>query len=323
MAHVWPLQLRPTSKAVLISLADQANDDGVCWPSVRTMITRTCLSERAVQGAIKELVELGHLEAKERSGRSTVYRVVHIPPQEVHPRKPDTPARAAPPPPQDVHPTPAAGAPHPRTTCTQNRKGTVKEPSVEPPSASTAAGEGATPPPVDKSKRAAPAEKARKNLPERAEGMATWEPSPPCRKWVTDHGYEPFYALHLETFRAYMLQTRNFKRYVDGDAAFRTCVLSDWGHVRSQAMRNRPPGSRPLAIEPGDRWWRTTDGIKAKGVQLKVEWKGGEFWRYEERVFAAAGEGPWLDPTNMSDSRIARVRELMAENAREKSDEAA
>lgn len=34
MSQCWPLQgLSVTQKAVLISLADQANDDGVCWPA--------------------------------------------------------------------------------------------------------------------------------------------------------------------------------------------------------------------------------------------------------------------------------------------------
>jgi len=43
MSQCWPLQgLSVTQKAVLISLADQANDDGVCWPAVGTIATRCC-----------------------------------------------------------------------------------------------------------------------------------------------------------------------------------------------------------------------------------------------------------------------------------------
>ena len=54
MSQCWPIEgMSPAQKAVLISLADQANDDGYCWPSVGTIASRTCLSERAVQGAIK------------------------------------------------------------------------------------------------------------------------------------------------------------------------------------------------------------------------------------------------------------------------------
>lgn len=85
--------ITPTQKIVLISLADQANDDGVCWPSMRLMTARTCLSERAVQAAVASLINLGLLERHERPGRSSYFTV--------------TPAGYAPP--QDVHP--AAGAP--------------------------------------------------------------------------------------------------------------------------------------------------------------------------------------------------------------------
>lgn len=76
MAACWPLQgMSPAQKAVLISLADQANDDGVCWPSVNTIGLRTCLSERAVQAALKWLEEQGALLRDHRSQRSTMYTV--------------------------------------------------------------------------------------------------------------------------------------------------------------------------------------------------------------------------------------------------------
>jgi DNA-binding MarR family transcriptional regulator len=50
-----------TQKFVLISLADQANDSGVCWPSMSSIAKRTCLSAKAVRQAIKQLEELGVL----------------------------------------------------------------------------------------------------------------------------------------------------------------------------------------------------------------------------------------------------------------------
>lgn len=118
MGMCWPLGgMSPAQKAVLISLADQANDDGYCWPSIKTISTRTCLSERAVQGAIRWLSEAGVLRASERSGTSTVYQITpaaYAPPQEMHPA--DAAPRgadAAPPPPQMLHPTPADAAPKP------------------------------------------------------------------------------------------------------------------------------------------------------------------------------------------------------------------
>jgi hypothetical protein len=89
MSHCWPMVgMSPAQKAVLISLADQANDDGYCWPSVGTIAKRTCLSERAVQGAIKWLQSAGLLSSDERRGTSSVYRITpaaYAPPQEMRP----------------------------------------------------------------------------------------------------------------------------------------------------------------------------------------------------------------------------------------------
>ncbi|HGM8361439.1 TPA: helix-turn-helix domain-containing protein [Pseudomonas aeruginosa] len=132
MSACWPLQgLTPAQKAVLISLADNANDEGVCWPSVAKIAERTCLSERAVQQAIKVLNECKALSIEARQGRSTMFTVTpaaFAPPQKVHPRRKctpaanaPTPADAAPPPPQEMHPTPADAAPR-----------TVIEPTREP-----------------------------------------------------------------------------------------------------------------------------------------------------------------------------------------------
>lgn len=127
MSACWPLQgMSPAQKAVLISLADQANDDGYCWPSVGTIASRTCLSERAVQGAIKWLHSAGLLSSDERKGTSSVYRVTpaaYAPPQMLRPA--DAAPRGAgnaPPPPQELHPTPADAAPKPSMNRQLNRK---------------------------------------------------------------------------------------------------------------------------------------------------------------------------------------------------------
>jgi len=127
MSHCWPMVgMSPAQKAVLISLADQANDDGYCWPSVGTIAKRTCLSERAVQGAIKWLQSAGLLSSDERRGTSSVYRITpaaYAPPQEMRPA--DAAPRGAgnaPPPPQMLRPTPADAAPKPSLNRQLNRK---------------------------------------------------------------------------------------------------------------------------------------------------------------------------------------------------------
>lgn len=131
MSTCWPLQgMSATQKAVLISLADNANDEGVCWPSVPRIASRTCLSDRAVQSAIKWLCEASLLAVKARNGRSTMYTLTpeaYSPPNEVHP-EPDspTPEGDAPPPPNEVHHTPEPRSPRtviePKGEPSKNRK---------------------------------------------------------------------------------------------------------------------------------------------------------------------------------------------------------
>lgn len=76
MSQCWPLQgLSVTQKAVLISLADQANDDGVCWPAVGTIAARCCMSPRAVRSAMDHLEAVGLLARDRRFNSSTVYSV--------------------------------------------------------------------------------------------------------------------------------------------------------------------------------------------------------------------------------------------------------
>lgn len=92
MAAVWPLQgMSAAQKAVLVSLADQANDDGACWPAVDTIAMRTCLSERAVQEALRWLQATGAVFRQYRENKSSVYTVT---PQGYDPAKaPDKRAR--------------------------------------------------------------------------------------------------------------------------------------------------------------------------------------------------------------------------------------
>ena len=75
-AACWPLQgMSVSQKAVLISLADQASDDGVCWPAVKSIALRTCLSERAVQDALAWLQAVGIVFREYRANTSTSYTI--------------------------------------------------------------------------------------------------------------------------------------------------------------------------------------------------------------------------------------------------------
>lgn len=75
MAACWPLEMPPTAKAVLISLADNANDSGVCWPSIPTICKRTCLHRASVMRAISWLTTNHILTVIRDNGRHNSYRI--------------------------------------------------------------------------------------------------------------------------------------------------------------------------------------------------------------------------------------------------------
>lgn len=70
-----PLRMPPTAKAVLICLADYADDTGRCWPSIDRITEFTCFGRTAVIEAIKWLEGAGAVVADRTNGRHTEYRV--------------------------------------------------------------------------------------------------------------------------------------------------------------------------------------------------------------------------------------------------------
>lgn len=106
MTDVWAIDLPDSQKIVLLALADCANDEGHCWPSMATLSKKCSKGERTVQGVIKDLVKAGHLTRKEVLGKGCNYYV--------HPRRDCAPAEAAPP--QGTAQTPAASADKPSRT---------------------------------------------------------------------------------------------------------------------------------------------------------------------------------------------------------------
>jgi len=73
--RAWEADLPCTSKLLLIALADLANDEGYCSPSVALLMKRTGLSERAVRSHLKALEEAGHITRQHHTGMVTWYMV--------------------------------------------------------------------------------------------------------------------------------------------------------------------------------------------------------------------------------------------------------
>lgn len=103
MSLVWQIDLADSEKIVLLALADSANDEGVCWPSMATLARKCSKSDRTVQASIKKLVDGGHLSRHENPGKGCNYTV--------HPRSGFAPEETAPPKPAQQPPTPVRGTP--------------------------------------------------------------------------------------------------------------------------------------------------------------------------------------------------------------------
>jgi len=75
--RVWygELDVDHTETLVLLSLADQANDDGWCWPSNTTTGDRCRLHRDTVQEVVHRLADKGYIEITKRPGRSSYYRI--------------------------------------------------------------------------------------------------------------------------------------------------------------------------------------------------------------------------------------------------------
>jgi hypothetical protein len=124
MTVVWSLPIGPTDKLVLLALADNANDEGFCWPSIRTLESKTSLSNRTVRYSIKRLKENGHLVTQNYNGHSLKFTLT--PRQQM----PTSPAAVAYLPRHQMPQTPAPDAktPAPDADITiKNRQGTKEK----------------------------------------------------------------------------------------------------------------------------------------------------------------------------------------------------
>ncbi len=106
MTAVWDREdLSSTQKLVLLALADWANDEGLCWPSINRLATKASLTSRAVQKTIRSLEEAGFIKREEVLGKGNRYWI-SAPLNDVHPCPTFTP------PLNEVRPTPEPRSPN-------------------------------------------------------------------------------------------------------------------------------------------------------------------------------------------------------------------
>ncbi len=69
------IDVTSTQKAVLIALADRADEDGYCYPSYEDITRRSCVSRKTLITALKVLEEKELITRHRRYSQSTIYRV--------------------------------------------------------------------------------------------------------------------------------------------------------------------------------------------------------------------------------------------------------
>lgn len=106
MTAVWErTDLSSTQKLVLLALADWANDEGLCWPSINRLAVKASMAGRSIQRIIRELEEAGFVCRDEVTGKGNKYWILS-PLTDCHPR------HSVIPPLTESHPTPDTVSPN-------------------------------------------------------------------------------------------------------------------------------------------------------------------------------------------------------------------
>lgn len=66
MHWAWAIRLAPAPKLVLMALADEADDRGFCFPSVRRLAGKCSITERSVQRIMRVLVARAYVSVEQR-----------------------------------------------------------------------------------------------------------------------------------------------------------------------------------------------------------------------------------------------------------------
>lgn len=73
MSVVWDSTVPAPQRLTLLALADRADEDGYCWPSVATLVQKCRSGESTIRRHLKELEELGVLRIVRRTNKSSEY----------------------------------------------------------------------------------------------------------------------------------------------------------------------------------------------------------------------------------------------------------
>ena len=120
----WELDILPGPKFVLVSLADQANDRGACWPSIPQIASRCGMSERSVSRHLQSLESQNIIRREFVAGRGTKIWLVFA-------TENDSPTPDKLSPPHDtVSSLPLTNCHHPLTPCHPTPDTVSSKPSI-------------------------------------------------------------------------------------------------------------------------------------------------------------------------------------------------
>ena len=72
----FALPIRGAPKAVLLALADHADKEGLCWPSISRIATWAGVCDRSARMTLRTLEARGLIAADERESTTTLYRLI-------------------------------------------------------------------------------------------------------------------------------------------------------------------------------------------------------------------------------------------------------
>ena len=252
----WAFALHMTdasAKAVLIALADHADDEGRCWPAAERLCQFTALADRTVRGALQRLADMGAITLQERKGKSPMCSLRREwegqPRQELPDDEGGNPGRkcrtrrqhlpdsgeggaaaSAGPPRQDLPDTPAANAATPAASADEPPRTTKNHP-VEPPSGET---------------RNAPRREAAGTRLDPA-----WLPDADDRAYAEERGLNP--DVVGEEFRNFWVGVPGARgRKLDWKATFRNRCIQLAGTARPRSASHHPGGNGAGLARGGD-----------------------------------------------------------------------
>ena len=138
MSKVWEAgPEKPSERFVLLAIADYANNEGECWPSIAGICRKTCMSERGVQTIIRRLKDQGWLHIETGNGRRNCNLYTVKTPQDMHPAGDAPPHMDAETPHMDTQTphmdviNPAGDAPEPSLTIKNHQRTIIADDEFE------------------------------------------------------------------------------------------------------------------------------------------------------------------------------------------------